>query len=232
MSACERFEREGLAALDAGEALDPHFDDCAECRAARAAHARLAAALPRVGARYTPRGDWEARVLAAVARERPSRGRLVAWLAAALVAVAAAVLLFPRGAAELPVYGLSVSAGESPVRSGDTVQDAPVLGPGSALTVVLQPEGAVTGPVAVGAWALGPAGLRALAAAPEVAASGGARVRVEAGDPALVAGPITLVFAVAPAGAQPDAAAVQRALDTGTTDGWRLLRQPVVVRGP
>ena len=35
MNACARFEEEGLLAVEAGEELNEHFDDCPDCSAAR-----------------------------------------------------------------------------------------------------------------------------------------------------------------------------------------------------
>ena len=125
MNACARFEEEGLLAVESGEALDPHFEDCPECRDAREEYRRLSAAITLVGADDRPPGDWQARVRARIRRERkPSSIWTRRWalvpvgLAAAL---AAAVLLTPR-VAPVPELVASVEPGDGPVRRGTEAQ--------------------------------------------------------------------------------------------------------------
>lgn len=54
---CRHFEREGLARAERG-LPDPHVDDCADCRAARADYDRVRAALAESGATFTPPPGW------------------------------------------------------------------------------------------------------------------------------------------------------------------------------
>lgn len=96
---CDRFEREGLGLLEQGLPLDQHFDTCADCAAARAAHERLRAGITEIGRGHPGRADWQARVWAGVARRQARRRRRWPWLAApAAVALAAALLLVLRPA--------------------------------------------------------------------------------------------------------------------------------------
>ena len=92
LTACDRFESEGLARFVAGEPLEPHFETCADCRAARASYEAVALALQQAREAYDPPGDWEAKVWARIQSERaPQRSRWAALLGAAATAAAVAV---------------------------------------------------------------------------------------------------------------------------------------------
>ncbi len=107
--ACERFTREGLAQLEEGAALDPHFDACVDCGAARRAYAKVVEELARPRD-VAPAPGWEGRVfdqIAARARRRPRVGRMVA-VAAALAAAVAAPSLFSKDAPPALPLRLSV----------------------------------------------------------------------------------------------------------------------------
>lgn len=96
MTACTRFEQEGLLALERGEPLDPHFETCEDCLRVRAAHRVLASRLAALGAEDRPPAGYEARILARIAAERraepPTASR--PWRVWPLVsAVAAAAVL-------------------------------------------------------------------------------------------------------------------------------------------
>ncbi len=117
---CDRFEREGLPALENGAPLDPHFDTCPECMAARAAYERLRRELGEVYAGAEPPAGWQARVRQAI-EERRGLWRRWPWPWIAVPAAAAAgllafVLLRPPPAERLAV-AVQVVAGET-VRRG------------------------------------------------------------------------------------------------------------------
>jgi hypothetical protein len=110
---CDHLDRGGLAAHELGSP-DPHVEGCADCQAALAAYARLGSGIADTGASFQPRGDWQARVLAAVARDEAPRRRWWAWLLvpAALAATAAIVLLVlrsPSRPAPTPTLALHVA---------------------------------------------------------------------------------------------------------------------------
>ncbi len=88
MTACDRFESEGLARFVAGQPLEPHFETCADCRAARASYQSVASALQQARDAYAPSGNWEAKVWARIQRGEGARQR-PRW--AALLGVAATV---------------------------------------------------------------------------------------------------------------------------------------------
>lgn len=91
MSACRRFEEEGLLRLVQGLPLDEHFATCPDCLAERAVYERLQREIATAGEGIEPSPGWEAQLWAAV-EERRSRRRLLGgwWL---LLPAAAAVLL-------------------------------------------------------------------------------------------------------------------------------------------
>lgn len=124
MNACARFEEEGLLAVETGQELDAHFDDCPDCAAARSEYRRLGEAVADAGADERPPGDWQARVWSQVRRRRRPPFWRRPWtlvpvgLAAAL---AAAVLLVPRPA-PAPELVARVEPGDGPVRRGSEAQ--------------------------------------------------------------------------------------------------------------
>lgn len=136
---CDRFEREGLLALERGEPLDPHFDTCPDCVAARAAYERLGLALGRLHAEAEPPAGWEARVRQAIEARTSRRGSWLKWwlavpamVAAGLVAV---VLLQPPPSSQRLALAVQVQAGEV-VRRGTEAH------PGDRLEISAQTAGA------------------------------------------------------------------------------------------
>ena len=89
MSDCKRFETEGLMQIERGEPLDPHFDDCAECRRARMVYDRLKQSLRDLDADQLPSADWRQRVLDHCEPRDAATGK---WLLAG-TAVAASLAL-------------------------------------------------------------------------------------------------------------------------------------------
>jgi hypothetical protein len=104
MTACSRFEEEGLLLLDEGRALPEHFATCPDCLAARAAHDALRARLAAAATLDQPPAGWQGEVWAAIARRGPRHAWLNwAWLPAALAAAAVVVVVLrPPIAIERP----------------------------------------------------------------------------------------------------------------------------------
>ncbi len=148
--ACERFETEGLLALERDEPLEPHFETCADCLEARAAYARLAEQLTETGRTWTPPADWEARVFARVAQTASAPRRSVwRWLMPALGLASAVVVGLvltrsgPSGSASgAPVVELGVERGTQQMRG-----DAPR--PGDTLVLKARVENGETAAVRV-----------------------------------------------------------------------------------
>jgi len=139
MTACNRFEAEGLERFAAGEPLDPHFESCADCRSALAGYRAVVRTLGAAGRMYDPPGDWEQRVFARIQRRRAQRRRFFVGLAAALpVAAAAVFVLRSAGGGEAPELELSLSRGGGPaVRSGPSGDGSVVTAaPGDVLHLV------------------------------------------------------------------------------------------------
>jgi len=131
MTACDRFETEGLERFAAGEPLDAHFTSCADCRAAQARYEMVVRALGVAGRACAPPGDWEARVFARIQRRRPRR-RLWFAAAAALPVAGLAVFTFQSmGGAQSLELEWSVSRGAGPVVRGG--------GPGAGQAVSAAP---------------------------------------------------------------------------------------------
>jgi hypothetical protein len=149
---CDRFEREGLLRLEQGLPLDPHFDTCERCLAARAEYEWLQGGMrdldrTQTGRTQTGRTDWQARAWAGIARAEERRAPWRRWrtwlLAAPLAAAAAAVLvlvLSGRGTEhEGPLLAYAVRApapGAEPMRGGHAR-------PGDVLDVQASTGGAV-----------------------------------------------------------------------------------------
>lgn len=101
MTACDRFETEGLARFVAGEPPDSHLEGCPDCQAGLARYQKVAEALREVKDVYDPPGDWEAKVWARLANEKPAPAR-ARWpalfgLGAAFAALAAFFLISTGG---------------------------------------------------------------------------------------------------------------------------------------
>jgi hypothetical protein len=94
MNACERFETEGLARFVAGLPLDPHFEACTECRSAQGRYQAVASALHQAKDAYSPKGNWEAKVWAAIQRGEGARRRSGLGVLLGLGASLAALALF------------------------------------------------------------------------------------------------------------------------------------------
>jgi AhpD family alkylhydroperoxidase len=131
MSACDLFEREGLLQLERGGELDPHFDTCPDCLAARRAHVRLARALGELDHAVEPAAAWQARVWSRIDQDRLSHAaeaipagrqgttRWMRWLvpAGAIAAVAVIAIWFQRPPETLSLT-VAVYDGQTVARRG------------------------------------------------------------------------------------------------------------------
>lgn len=118
VSACQRFEAEGLARFVAGEPPDPHLESCPSCQAALASYQRVAAALAQDV--EAPRQGWEANVWAKLAEPASARPG-VPWpillgLAGALAALA--VVFVRTGGPETLALSAQVERGQRPLVRG------------------------------------------------------------------------------------------------------------------
>jgi hypothetical protein len=141
MSACRRFEEEGLLRLERGEELDEHFSTCAECRQAWQAYRALGAELRSLGGEEQPPAGWQAEVWRQIEERRGSpvpkpgtvpSGPWKRWLGPAMLAAAAVlalVVLIPRWTQ--PVVTLSLTA--SVQKGGETRRGAEEAQPGDRL---------------------------------------------------------------------------------------------------
>lgn len=68
---CQRFEEEGLLALERGESLDAHFETCPECLEARAAYDRLKGRLAEPPS-WNPPAGWQDDVWRAIGADASS----------------------------------------------------------------------------------------------------------------------------------------------------------------
>ena len=141
MNRCHRFEEEALVQLERGLPLDPHFESCPDCRAARAAYGRLRGTIASLGESLEPSSGWRERVWQAIHRgERPRDVRRVGWLRLAAVATAGGLLLLalpmqrPNGP---PGLDLELEAGGGAPRRTVEAQ------PGEHLTLRASTGGAV-----------------------------------------------------------------------------------------
>ncbi len=96
---CNRFETEGLLGLEQGQPLDPHFETCPDCLAAREKLEQLKGEIASLGEGLEPPGDWQARTFARLEQRTQSRrrSRLWGWLQAGLGTAAAAALVVVLG---------------------------------------------------------------------------------------------------------------------------------------
>jgi hypothetical protein len=133
MSACDRFEAEGLARFVAGERLDPHFGTCPDCLQARTSYQAIVQTLGHARTAYAPSGDWETRVWARIrrngdpataARMAGPRWAFVRWGAGA-VAVAAVAVLVVQSSGGPAALELTTTLGHG---SGPAVRGAPSSG--------------------------------------------------------------------------------------------------------
>lgn len=134
---CARFETEGLARFVAGEPLEAHFEECADCRATRASYQAVASALQQARGAYSPPGDWEAKVWARVQRNRSTR-RWPAVLGFAATAAALAVfVLSSLGGPEALLLTADAERGPGPVVRGGAAGRSEVrsMAPGEVLVL-------------------------------------------------------------------------------------------------
>lgn len=122
MSACRRFEEEGLLRLEQGLPLDDHFATCADCLAARAFYERLHGDIAVAGEGIEPPPGWQAELWAAVEERKSAGRRLRGWwlLVPAAAAVLIAILLL-RPSAPPPArlaLAVEVETGTGTVRRG------------------------------------------------------------------------------------------------------------------
>ena len=104
MSACRRFEEEGLLRLERGLPLEAHFASCPDCLAARAAYEHLGGELAAAGAGLEPPPGWQAEVRAALrAREAARRPWRVPWILLPAAAALLAAVLVTVVARQVPV---------------------------------------------------------------------------------------------------------------------------------
>lgn len=144
-SPCERFEHEGLLALEQGRDLDPHFDTCADCLEARAAYENLFRAISEAGADDAPAPQWQAGVWARIARRQERRrkrwwsGWLVpGWLVPAGMAAAVVATLFAVLVTRAP-SGLELTLSIEP---GPAVRRGTEAQPGDRLVLSATTDGA------------------------------------------------------------------------------------------
>jgi hypothetical protein len=108
---CHRLERDGLLG-HLGEQMDPHVEECGDCRTRRDEYARLAAALGRDSDRPLP-ADWKKRTLARLHAERMARRWRKAVRTGLAVTAAAALILIVTIDRTRPA-GMDVSVEEGP----------------------------------------------------------------------------------------------------------------------
>lgn len=122
MSACRRFEDEGLLRLEQGLPLDDHFSTCPDCLAERAAYERLREAITTAGDGIEPPTGWQAGVWSAIEKRQAARRRWRGWwlLVPAAAAVLLAILLLrtPVRTVTQLALAVEVESGAGPVRRG------------------------------------------------------------------------------------------------------------------
>lgn len=109
---CHRLERDGLLG-HLGEQMDPHVEECGDCRARRDEYTRLAAALGRDSDRPLP-ADWKKRTLARLHAERMARRRRRAISTALATTAAAALILIVVVDRTRPPASMDVRVEEGP----------------------------------------------------------------------------------------------------------------------
>jgi hypothetical protein len=144
MSACRRFEEEGLLRLEEGLPLDDHFRSCPDCSNARSAYDRLRRDIASLGPFDAPAG-WDTRLRSRIAR-LSSAGKPSPWWLAAGAATAAtilAVVVIPAllRMAAAPVLRQEILPASEPAQRGQVASGAPVL-PGSRWLLTAETGGA------------------------------------------------------------------------------------------
>lgn len=148
MSACHRFEDEGLLRLEQGLDLEEHFATCPDCQEARRRYQALQREIVTVGADPQPPPRWQARVWAEIAKRKTRRRAFVPWLRwlapAALAAVLAGVLVLPSLLRDEPArLVVEVVADDEITRRGREAQ------PGDRLVLNAKTGGALHGELRV-----------------------------------------------------------------------------------
>ncbi len=131
MSACSRFEKEGLVRLLQGRPLDDHFATCPDCLAERAFYERLGGDIATAGDGIEPPPGWRAELWAAIEQRKATRRRLRGWwfLVPAAAAILVAVLLLRPSVTPSTRLALAVE-----VETGmDTVRRGAEAHPGDRL---------------------------------------------------------------------------------------------------
>jgi hypothetical protein len=131
VSACRRFETEGLLLMEQGLALDEHFQTCPDCVAARRAVESVRSGLAGLARADELPAGWEGRVWTAIDR-RPARSgrRRWIWLPAAAAAAVVLVAVLRIGAPRSGGAGLDVAVesggityrGQGMARPGDVLR--------------------------------------------------------------------------------------------------------------
>jgi hypothetical protein len=129
-ASCAHYETRGVVLAELG-APDDHVDGCTACRTLRSRHRALALALAAVGDQRRPPEGWQSQVWARIDREEgEARQRRSLRLAAAgaLVAVAAAVVLYVRtgtsadGAPRIEIVAGATAMRSTSARVGDRIR--------------------------------------------------------------------------------------------------------------
>jgi len=143
MSACDRFEREGLLLLEQGKPLGPHFDTCQDCRAAGRAYQALVSGIAAPGPPAEPTPAWRARVWERIEADRHAGWHR--WLAGGPIRVLAPLAAI--GVVVAAVVWLAGEPGEVSLRSTVVAQGVGVRGedahPGDRLQLRAQTGGSM-----------------------------------------------------------------------------------------
>jgi hypothetical protein len=144
MTACERFEEEGLLRLEQGLPLDAHFASCPDCQAARQSYERLKSELASLDPAEPP-ARLEERVWNSISKKKVARRPLRVYLFPALGLAAAAMLvifLLPPTIQQSgsPALAVDFRAGSNSVRS--VVAPGSPVPPGTVLVLDAKPAGA------------------------------------------------------------------------------------------
>jgi hypothetical protein len=94
MTACDRFEEEGLLRLEQGLDLDAHFAGCPDCLAARQAYERLQAEVRLLDGDEAPAEGWEGGVWRRIHNQPAARPPLPRWWLALPAAACLALAVF------------------------------------------------------------------------------------------------------------------------------------------
>jgi hypothetical protein len=141
VTACDRFEAEGLVRFVAGEPLDTHAESCPDCQAGLARYQKVAEALRQDKEAYAPPGDWEAKVWARLATVQAARVRprwpALLGLGAAFAGLAT-FFVISTGGPDALVLTSQLERGGGPVVRGGAARQEEVqsAAPGDVLSLV------------------------------------------------------------------------------------------------